>query len=369
MTVCRSSIPPMGKEDLRRIREAFLRQRVPASGSLELTRRCNLRCVHCYAGPAVSGAPPEQDIDWWRAILGEMAEAGCLSLLMTGGEPLLRPDFPAVYQRAKELGMLVTVFTNATLIRPGIVDLFREWPPEEVEITILGASAEIHDRLAGMTGAFDRFRAGWRALRDAGIRTALKTVIMKPNRQELAAMERLARDEGVSFRIDPILFPRFDGDRTPLELRLAPDEAAAADFSDPERRERWHAAMGELSALVLPETGQLYLCGAGQTSFHIDPAGILTPCLMLRQPAFALAGGSFADGWAALSSLAELEAPADYLCRGCRFTPICGVCPAHSLLENGALDRPPNFCCELSQERCILLSVQESGGIYARKAE
>ncbi len=366
MTVCRPSIPLVGEAELRRIRDVFLRKRVPLLGSLELTRRCNLRCLHCYAGPAEAGKQSELAAERWLDILGQMASAGCLNLLITGGEPLLRPDFPAIYQRAKEAGMLITIFSNATLITPAIISLFREWPPEEVEVTILGATAATHDQLAGVPGSFRRFLKGFRSLLDAGIPAALKTVIMRPNRSELGAMETIARDLGVAFRIDPVIFPRFDGDRSPLELRLSPREAAAADFNDSERSEKWKATMEELSRLSPPADGHLFLCGAGQSSFHVDPAGILTPCVMLRKPSYELTRGSFADGWAALAGLHELEAPADYPCRGCSLTPICGVCPAHSLLETGAADRPPTFCCELSQERFIMITSMnqaKDGGI------
>ena len=192
MSFCDAGIPPMGQEGLRRLQDRFLLKRIPAVGSLELTRRCNLRCLHCYAGPAEPGTHPEQNTGQWHRVVEQIAAAGCLTLLITGGEPLLRPDFPDIYRKAKELGMLVTVFSNGTLIGPGITSLFQEWPPEEVEITLLGATAETHDRLTGVPGSFHRVQSGLHALLDAGIRTALKAMIMKPNQAELEAMEGLA---------------------------------------------------------------------------------------------------------------------------------------------------------------------------------
>jgi radical SAM protein with 4Fe4S-binding SPASM domain len=253
------------------------------------------------------------------------------------------------------------VLSNGTLIDAGIPPLFREWPPEEVEITLLGATAETHDRLTGVPGSFHRAQRGLHTLLGAGIRTALKAMIMRPNLAELEAMEGLARGFGVSFRIDASLFPRFNGDRHPLEFRLSPREAAAADLGDPERRERWQKAVDELPDLPAPADGRLFLCGAGQSSFHIDPAGNLTPCLMLQAPSYDLGQGSFAEGWASLAELPDLEAPEDYPCRGCNLAPVCGVCPAQSQLETGASDQPPSFCCELSQERFIMLRVKSQG--------
>jgi MoaA/NifB/PqqE/SkfB family radical SAM enzyme len=108
-----------------------VRHRVPLNGSIAMTHRCHLRCVHCYLGEE-RFAPPaggELATPFWLRVLDEAAEAGCLKLLITGGEPLLRADFAAVYEHAIRLGLLVSVFTNGTLVDERVVALFAEWPP------------------------------------------------------------------------------------------------------------------------------------------------------------------------------------------------------------------------------------------------
>lgn len=119
--------------------------------------------------------------------------------------------------------------------------------------------------------------------------------------------------------------------------------------------------MDELPDLPAPADGRLFLCGAGQSSFHIDPAGNLTPCLMLQAPSYDLGRGSFTEGWASLAKLPELEAPEDYPCRECTLAPVCGVCPAQSQLETGSSYQPPSFYCELSHEKSIMLGVKFRG--------
>src|SRR5574340_1243302 len=113
-------------EYLRYFNTKMEKNRVPVSGALELTKRCNLRCAHCYIGSlrtCSSGSRPEMEMEKVLSLIDEICDAGCLSLLITGGEPLLRPDFGRVYTRARENGMMVTVFTNGTLIDKEILDI------------------------------------------------------------------------------------------------------------------------------------------------------------------------------------------------------------------------------------------------------
>ena len=103
-------------------------RRYHLGGSLDLTARCNLNCVHCYirqpAGDEAVKAG-EMTTDQFTWLIDRMAEAGTLFLLITGGEPLLRPDFEQIYTHAKRRGMLISLFTNATLLTPRIAETAR----------------------------------------------------------------------------------------------------------------------------------------------------------------------------------------------------------------------------------------------------
>ena len=102
------------------------RLRIPLSGTLDLTHRCNLRCVHCYVGDSHHvERSAEMDTGKIFSLLDEICEAGCLYLLITGGDPLLRGDFPAIYRYARSKGLLITVFTNGTLISDEVLRLFK----------------------------------------------------------------------------------------------------------------------------------------------------------------------------------------------------------------------------------------------------
>lgn len=313
------------------------RTRTPVSATLELTRRCNLRCVHCYLGDQAEQhrlKGRELAAGAMKAAVSEWAQAGCLYLTLTGGEPLLRPDFPEIYRHARELGLVATVFTNGTLATEEIAALFREFPPRKVEISLYGAMAATHDGVTGVPGSHARAWAGIRRLQGAGVRVALKTVLMKPNLAEREALERQAAAIGAAFRHDAAIFPCLDGARAPLALRVAPEEAVRADMATDERRAMWRDKIEKTAAH--PAGDRLYACAAGLTAFHADPFGRLAPCLLAERGGCETAGRSFRDVWngelAVLQSRKRTRSDTSFAgdLRGA-----CAHCPAFNQIETG----------------------------------
>jgi len=345
--------------DLRwsRVRSRFWDAAAPVSGGIELTRRCNLRCVHCYVGGERTTPPAgkgELDTPAWLALLDDMAAAGCLDLLITGGEPLLRSDFAAVYTHARERGMLVSLFTNGTLLDARTIALLRDLPPLSVEVSIYGATAPTHELVTGVPGSFTAVRRGLALLAGAGIPLTVKTMLMTVNLHELDAMVAFAKQLGARWRLDPALSPRLDGDRSPLAWRVPPAEAARREIPDEEHARRWRGQYER--GLDAPPSGRLYTCGAGVTNFHVDPYGALLPCVMAKEPARDLRREAFAPAWrAVVEGIAALEARAGYPCNACDKRDICGLCPPFAELESGSADAPPAYLCELGDRRKELL--------------
>ena len=115
----------------KRLRERVAGKRIPLSGSLELTFRCNLRCVHCYLDGQHTPSPEQHELTTSEItdIIDQIVAEGCLWLLLTGGEPLVRPDWKEIYLYAKRKGLIITLFTNGTLLTPEDADFLAEWRP------------------------------------------------------------------------------------------------------------------------------------------------------------------------------------------------------------------------------------------------
>lgn len=344
-----------GLEVLRELQSRARAGRVPLSGSLALTHRCNLRCVHCYAATTRQAA--ELDSRRLLEVIDEAAGAGCLFLLLTGGEPLVHRDFERLYTRAREQGIVVSLFTNGTLIDDRTLALFRDLPPRVVDITLYGNTEETYRRVTGVPGMAARVRASVERLLAQGINVTVKTVVMTLNRHEFQDIQAQAKTWGVRFRLDAALFPRFDGDREPLRYRLAADEAVELEFSDPDRAAQWrsfHARHG-----VPPAGPALYQCSAGVWHFHIDPAGNLQPCLMASHIRQNLAASSFDDAWARLGAdMAARREASDSRCVSCDRRDLCGYCPPYARLDTGEETGRSDYLCLLGDLRWAKLSGQ-----------
>jgi len=156
-------------------------QRVPIAGAIEVTRRCPLRCVHCYNNLPLGdqeAARNELTYEEHCRIVDEISDAGCLWLLYTGGEIFLRRDFLDIYTYAKKKGLIVSLFTNGVLLTPEVADRLVEWRPFSIEITLYGRTEETYERITGIPGSFERCMRGIRLLLARGLPLELKTMAM-----------------------------------------------------------------------------------------------------------------------------------------------------------------------------------------------
>ena len=325
-------------------------RRYPLSGTFELTARCNLACVHCYINQAaVSRAALASELTTLqvKAILDQITAAGCLFLTLTGGEVLLRPDFPEIYRHARQRGMLVSLFTNGTLITPRIADLLAEVQPRVVDITLYGATQATYERVTGVPGSYARVHRGIELLRERGVPLALKTVVLTVNRHEFPAMRAFAEGLGVRFRYDGLLWPRLDRSQAPLEYQLPLQELVAVEFGDSSMQQEWARLADRFSGQRL-RSENIYTCGIGQRSFHIDSAGQLSGCMGARRPAYDLLQMSFQAGWEKLGSLRQQERQLETACRTCTLNDLCSQCPGWSQAVDGSDETPVEFLCELA---------------------
>lgn len=337
---------------LNRFRTRAVSDRIPISGMIELTRRCNLRCRHCYQQADRDGELPGKAA---VRIIREAAQAGTLFVTITGGEPLLHPDFDLVYRECREAGIVTGVFTNGTVLNQGHIRLFQRYPPRMVEISIYGADAITHDALTGLRGAFHRTLEAVRALVGAGINAGLKTVILNCNLGQVDAMRELAGRLGVPFRVDPLVFGvGGDAGEKMRRLRADPGAAVKAELASEAHRQEWQRYAWREGDYRGGD--RLYNCGAGVTGFFITASGWLAPCAMATHRAVPLYGRNFAEAWAEVGTICKQKVSEAYKCRGCDLRPWCNSCPALAWLEVGDEQAPVLYACELARARRDLLA-------------
>jgi radical SAM protein with 4Fe4S-binding SPASM domain len=346
------------------LHERVVAQRVPISGSIEVTRRCNLSCVHCYNNLPLddqNARRTELTYEQHCRLLDEMAAEGCLWLLYTGGEIFVRKDFLDIYSYAKKAGFLITLFTNATLLTPGIAEYLAVWTPFSLEVSLYGRTAATHDRVTGVAGSFDKTMRGVRFLMEVGLAPIVKTMVLKSNTHEIWDMKRYVEEElGLEFRFDAMINPRVDTSLTPLDMRLSPEEVLELDLKEPDRKNEWirfceHFKGPDHNS---EESGELYACGGSHNAFAIDAYGRLSTCVLWQGETYNLREGNFKEGWEEfLLSVSRKKATRKTKCVACDLRSMCGMCPANGVLECGDAEEPVDFLCQVAHLRAYAFGI------------
>jgi len=254
-----------------RLKELALERAQPLSASLELTYRCNWRCVFCY-NPRhhdrrrLSGAE-------WLLVLDGLRDLGTLYVALTGGEPLTHPEFLAIARGVRERAFALRILTNGALVTEALADAIAPLRPMAVEMSLHGASAATHDRATATPGSFDALFRGVDRLLARQVEVVLKTPLTCLNEAEMDDMERITEELGVPWRVDAVLTPRDDGDPGSLAFRASTDAIA-----------RLYGKLGALGRRSREERVKGGTnCGLGRTTIAIDPEGDVFPCLQWRR--------------------------------------------------------------------------------------
>jgi radical SAM protein with 4Fe4S-binding SPASM domain len=284
--------------------------------------------------------------------------------MLTGGEPLLRKDFLAIYDHVKSLGILPLLLTNGTLITSRIADHLAKYPPLFVEISTYGMTRETYESITGVPGSYERCMKGIRALVARGVRVTFKSPAMIQNRHELDDLAKFAESLGTRFRFDAALSPRLHGmdDRYgPYDYALPLPDRVEIEFADETKVEAWEALARRLE--TVPRQDTVYTCGAGKYGFFVDARGHMTMCVMSRYPSYDLTRGTFREGWDMLRRTRQ-EAGGDDAspeCRTCDLWGLCLQCPARSQLEHGpgVASKRIAWACELAHLRAEELRIRK----------
>jgi MoaA/NifB/PqqE/SkfB family radical SAM enzyme len=329
-------------------------QRLPIAGGLELTHRCNLACVHCYVNLPANDRPAQRrelTTDEWYRVIDQLADAGTLWLTLSGGEPLLRSDFCDIYIYAQSKGIVLNVYTNATLITERHLDMWRKYPPRMIEITQYGYTPETYDKVTDAGAQYDRFQRGLNRLRAAGVAITLKAIGMKWTRDELHDIRRYAEREGLPFRFDAVLSPRIDGGRKPLEQRLSPAEVAAIEGGDSKRT----GEMADYCATRIgapPPSDKRYQCGAGAATFVIDPYGKMHVCELSRKPGWDVLRDGFVAGVSTgFAKVLDTRREDMDGCGSCTTGVACSNCTGMAELEGIHPDGGNPYMCAVTDAR------------------
>jgi AdoMet-dependent heme synthase len=321
---------------------------VPLSVHLDITWRCNERCVHCYLDHDGKGEMTTAEI---KDALGQIAASGTFFLSISGGEPLLRRDCFEILEHARALRLNVKLKTNAVMIGPREAARIKQLGIEQVQISLYSHRPEVHDAITKLPGSFRRTIDAIGRLKANGVKVSITNILMTLNSGHGKAVKKLADELGVAFHIDPTITPKLNGDWSITKLAISAEE-----LDEIFHTEEFIGDVGEFCAPVSTVDDELldgFSCSAGHTLAYISPFGDVYPCVSFPMPCGSLRKQSFNEIWRHSPAFAEVRSVHVrdlHTCSHCSHTAHCTRCPGLAYME-GDFRGPSSLDCQKSYAR------------------
>ena len=351
------------------------KNRVPLSGTFELSPCCNLNCRMCYVRKShkeVQEYGGEKTVEQWLELAKECRENGMLFLLITGGEPFLYKDFRKLYTELKGMGFMITINTNGTLIDEETVEWLKKDPPSRLQITLYGGSNETYERLCRDKNGFDKTTKAIRMLTDAGISVKMNASMTQYNIDDLENIYEFAKEVNVYVQATSYMFPPIRknkdsigiGDRfTPKEaatnlvkiekLRLSKEEFDAKLVAMKNGVKKINVEFEECDEIMegsssVNEEGEKMKCRAGRSSFWINWKGEMTPCGIMDWPVAYPFKDGLVKAWnEIIDETDKIRLPKK--CASCKNKNVCSVCAASVITETGDFNVAPKYICTMTE--------------------
>jgi len=349
---------------------------IPLGGIFELTPRCNLRCKMCYAkldNHEMDKTGRERTAKEWISLAEEAIAAGTLNLLLTGGEPFIRSDFEDIYTALANMGFIITINTNATLMSPRLQKLFQKYPPTAINVTLYGASKDTYAKVCGNPEAFDQTIRGLELLSEVPTTLEVRTTFIKDNMNELDELRTIANRFTKRFAINTNIFKAIRGAHSDAEnCRLEPEQIIElvdankkyykdhslknGKFIEDFMEKDQNAGTKEHDYNIKPE---ILPCLAAKSMFWITWDGKMLPCGTFSSPFTLPFEEGFKKAWDRLPGLFEnIEKPKECLeCEDGKDG--CSNCPALLQAETGSFNKTSPYICGITKEIRKKLKEQE----------
>jgi len=326
-----------------------LKKNVPLCVQMDLTYRCNERCVHCYLDHDDHGEMTTAEI---KRVIDEMADAGVFVLTFSGGEILLRKDFFEILEYARlERQFCVKLKTNAIMIREHEAARLREIGVESIQISIYSHRPEVHDAITLVPGSLKRSIDAARFLKSQGLRVIFANVLMIQNLQDYKGVRALAEELGIECTLDPTVTPMMDGNRSVLNLGV--DHKSLREVF---RDENLVGNVDEFCAIADPadeDSLAALPCSASHTACYISPYGDVFPCVQFPLPTGNVRTQKFLDIWRhsdRMNEVRSIRLKDLTTCTSCSHVGSCTRCPGLAFME-GNMRGPSSQDCDKSFAR------------------
>ena len=344
-------------------------RRDPINGTFELTVRCNLKCKMCLFRHDDSEnaeiIAKEKTAKEWIDMARQVAEAGTINLLITGGEPMLRPDFCEIYEGIYKQGFIIELYTNATLVNDKIMKTLSKYPPHKIGVTLYGASSQTYEKVCGNAKAFDKTIEGIKRLNQLPSILEIRTTLIKDNVHDIDKIEDIANEligeKAHVVHSEHVLKPvrgangKVENCRlTPkenLQLTLDRNEKRIKSFFDERNMDMNHIEYAYSLNKSKDENKRITLlgCKAGMDSYTISWDGKLLGCQILGKFYTEPMKYGFKGAW--MQYPMQINLPnKNKKCFECSYSDYCSTCCAIHYAETGDLSGCPSYFYDTAKE-------------------
>lgn len=342
-------------------------KQIPINAGLEITPICNLYCEMCYVRQGLNTVKQNGGIlplQFWKNVASQLKKAGCFFILLSGGEPLLHPDFKELYSDLAKEGFSIRLNTNGTLVTDEIADLLATYLPRRVNITLYGSSNETYEKLCHVKKGFDKCMTGIKRLTDRNVPLCLNLTQVQANQSDYKEIIEFAKRNGIPMQVSSyvsVIGNDLDLIERIKSIRNTPYQAAKNDFIYQQYKKgdqfaEWIFSQQEyLNSSYYPEIdGCSLTCKAGKYSCWINWKGQMQACVDMDTPAFSLKDLPVQEAWDKLkNAIKELETHSE--CKNCKLKPLCNVCYANATNEKkhcGSID----YLCQMAESKARIIS-------------
>lgn len=296
---------------------------IPISGTFELTPRCNFNCKMCYVHLRPEEIPRqgrELTAAQWLRIAREAKAAGTVWLCITGGEPLLHPQFAEIWQALSEMGFFLTLQTNASMIAGETAALLERYPPRQVKVTLYGTDDAVYEAVCGVKDGFSRVNDGIHTLMAMGIPVSLVSTVIRQNAEDVERMAFYAYRHRLPWAATSGVKPSLRGASADTAAVRLTERAAEKKRAEIERRIRE-------KQFVDPARKPCTYCRDYRLGYWVLWDGAMRFCSFLDKPDIPVRDMPFAQAW---KSLLEYEEALDWppACKTCAAAEVCARCAA-----------------------------------------
>lgn len=339
--------------------------KIPLSGTFELSPVCNFSCKMCYVRKTMSQIKKEEKNikDWtqWVQLAEQCKNEGMLYLLLTGGEPFIYPHFKELYMKLHSMGILISINTNGTMIDEDTVKWLKKAPPYRINLTLYGASGKTYEKICGDENGFKRTIQAIVLLKEAGINLVINGSMIPENKHDMEDIIRFGKEHDIVTRISTYMFPPVRREKEHDDSRCSPGESAdlfmrknrcnlsQEDYSNflKIQRSNYEKNIGEENE-DLGNRFEYMRCRAGRSSFWVSWEGTMTACGILPFPKEVYPFQKpFAECWIELTNKVR-ETKVLQECVSCKKREICMPCAAMLYAETGDVNLKAPYLCELT---------------------